>query len=143
MRFSARPANGFGTPKNVVRQRTQRFSSFGCQAKNCMRKIFILTAFYFFVLSCHKNNSSSQQGNTSLLCLDTTIVTTNIIGIQSIFFINDKDGFVSTYSGKLYQTTDSARTWTALNSITNLPILGLWFLDSQTGFAVGGSSSCH
>lgn len=133
-------ANGFGKPRNVVCQRAQRFSFFGCQAKNCMRKIFILMAFYFFVLSCNKNSPS--QGNTSLLCLDTSFVTTNIVGMQSIFFLNDKDGFVSTYNGRLYQTTDSARTWTALNSITTLPIRGLWFLDSQTGFAVGGLSSC-
>ena len=105
-----------------------------------MRKIIILTAFYFFVLSCTKNGP--LNGNTSLLCFDTTFITTNIAGLQSVFFVSDKDGFVSTYNGGLYKTTDSARTWTALNSTTTLPIRGLWFVNSQTGFAVGGQNSC-
>src|SRR6186997_776979 len=105
-----------------------------------MRKLFYLTAICFFVLSCKKNNSSQ---NTAVLCFDTTFINTNIAGLQSIFFINDKDGFVSTYSGGLYKTTDSARTWITLNSPTNLPIRSLWFIDAQTGFAVGGSNSCN
>jgi photosystem II stability/assembly factor-like uncharacterized protein len=105
-----------------------------------MTKIFGFAILSFFVLSCNKNNSS--QVNTTSICLDTTFINTNMGGLQSIYFLNDKDGFVSTYNGGLYKTTDSASTWTTLHSNTNLPIRGICFIDAQTGFAVGGLNSC-
>ncbi len=104
-----------------------------------MRKLFYLAFCSFVILSCKKNN---PPGNTSILCVDTTFINTTIPGLQAVYFLNDKDGFVSTYTGGLYKTIDSAKTWLQLNSTTNLPIRDLYFINDQTGFAVGGNNSC-
>jgi photosystem II stability/assembly factor-like uncharacterized protein len=105
-----------------------------------MKKILAFLIACFIFLSCHKSNGSPE--NTSSLCFDTAFIKTNIPFLQSIYFLNGKDGFISTYYGGLYKTTDSAKTWTTLNSTTTLPISDIYFTDAQNGFAVGGSNSC-
>jgi photosystem II stability/assembly factor-like uncharacterized protein len=105
-----------------------------------MKKIPGLLILCLIFLSCHKNNNS--QGNTSSICFDTTFIRTNIPGLESVYFLDGKDGFVSTYNGGIYKTTDSAKTWTSLNSTTTLPIYDIYFTDPQNGFAVGGLHSC-
>lgn len=106
--------------------------------KQILPFVFLLSLF----LSCKKNESTQQNGQSAILCLDTTFVRPNFTGISSIFFTTEKDGFVATRDGNIYGTTDSAKTWTIMISNTDLPIYGLCFTDSQTGYAVGGSSSC-
>ena len=101
---------------------------------NLLSCIIILT-------SCKKENQTTQ--NNSSICFETTFLSTNIQdGFISVFFLNGKDGFVTGYNGGIYKTIDSAKTWTALNSTTNLPIRDIYFLDSNNGFAVGGENSC-
>ena len=100
-----------------------------------MKKIVTFLILYLFVLSCNK---SPVKVNSPTAGFDTAFITTNLGALQSVYFLNERDGFVSTYDGGLYKTTDSAKTWTALNSTTTLPIRDIYFSDSQVGFAVGG-----
>ena len=104
-----------------------------------MKKIIRFSILYLFVLSCNK---SPVEVNSQATGFDTAFITTSFGGLQSVYFLNEKDGFVSTYNGGLYKTTDSAKNWTALNSTTTLPIRDIYFTDSQVGFAVGGLNSC-
>ena len=100
-----------------------------------MKKIVTFSILYLFVLSCNK---SRDEVHSSTAGFDTAFITTNFGALQSVYFLNERDGFVSTYDGGLYKTTDSAKTWTALNSTTTLPIRDIYFSDSEVGFAVGG-----
>lgn len=104
-----------------------------------MKTLIKFLIFYVFVLSCNKRPVEVNSPTTGF---DTAFITTNFAGLQSVYFLNEKDGFVSTYNGGLYKTTDSAKNWTALNSTTTLPIRDIYFADSKVGFAVGGLNSC-
>lgn len=98
--------------------------------------------FCILLLSACKKDTQTKQNNSSI-CFETTFLNANIQdGLISVFFLNGKDGFVTSYNGGIYKTTDSAKTWTALSSTTNLPIRDIYFLDSNNGFAVGGENSC-
>lgn len=105
-------------------------------------KRFTKFLFCFIILaSCRKENQTTQ--NNSSICFETTFLSTNIQdGFISVFFLNGKDGFVTSYNGGIYKTIDSAKTWNSLNSTTNLPIRDICFLNSNNGFAVGGENSC-
>lgn len=107
-----------------------------------MKPILIYSIFFTFLISCSKNNTNRTQNNSSI-CFKTVFINTNITdGFLSVFFINAKDGFATGYNGGIYKTTDSAGTWTPLNSATSLPIRDIYFLDNNKGFAVGGENSC-
>ncbi len=106
-----------------------------------MRLFSMLLLVVILMTACKKGNQTPQ--NSSSICFETTFLNTNITdGLMSVFFLNGKDGYVSGYNGGIYKTTDSAKTWTTLNSTTNLPILDIYFLDANNGFAVGGKNSC-
>jgi photosystem II stability/assembly factor-like uncharacterized protein len=104
------------------------------------------------LLSCKKDEQVIESKESEQIIQDsllfcskvtfTTINTTVPNMFISAFFLTEKDGFVGSYDGTIYKTTDSAKTWTSLNSTTNLPIRDIYFVDSQNGFAVGGESSC-
>jgi photosystem II stability/assembly factor-like uncharacterized protein len=108
----------------------------------CMKKILTLAPLLFVLLSCNKKEPTQQGEPHSALCLDTTTIWHSLSGIQSIFFISEKDGFAGAATGDIYKTTDSAKTWIKMSSNTDLPVYGIYFTDLQTGYAVGGSSSC-
>lgn len=93
------------------------------------------------ITACKKDNQFVQS--SSSICFQTTFLNTNIQdGLMSVYFINGKDGFVTSYNGGIYKTIDSAKTWIALNSTTNLPIRDIHFLNANNGIAVGGLNSC-
>ncbi len=104
------------------------------QFSNLLFCIVLMTA-------CQKDNQTVQ--NNSSICFDTTFLNTDIQdGFMSIFFLNGKEGYMTSYKGGIFKTVDSAKTWVALSSTTNLPILDIYFLDANNGFAVGGENSC-
>jgi photosystem II stability/assembly factor-like uncharacterized protein len=106
-----------------------------------MKRFIKFLFFLIIVASCKKENQSFQ--NNSSICFETTFLSTNIQhGFTSVFFLNGKDGFVTSYNGGIYKTIDSAKTWTSLNSTTNLPIRDIYFLNADNGFAVVGENSC-
>jgi photosystem II stability/assembly factor-like uncharacterized protein len=115
-----------------------------------MKRLFTYSLL-FILAACEKgtdNNAApspvNQGGqNNSTVCFKTTFINTTINGGSvSVFFLNEKDGFVTSYTGGIYKTTDSAKTWTTLNSGTTLPIRDIYFIDNNKGFAVGGLHSC-
>lgn len=105
-----------------------------------MKHILFLLPAILIIGACKKNNSSP---NTSSICFDTTFLPTNIQEqFESVYFLNGRDGFIAGYKGDIFKTNDSAKSWSPLNVNINLPIYGLYFLNTQIGFAVGGESSC-
>lgn len=106
-----------------------------------MKQVTILLFCVISMAACKKDNQTAL--NNSSICFEVTFLNTNIRdGFMSVFFLNGKDGFVTGSNGGIYKTVDSAKTWTPLNSTTNLPIRDIWFLNSDIGFAVGGQNSC-
>jgi photosystem II stability/assembly factor-like uncharacterized protein len=107
-----------------------------------MKHLLMYSICLVFLIACKKNNLNSNQ-NSSSICFKTVFINTNITdNFLSVFFINGKDGFITGYNGGIYKTTDSAKTWTTLNSTTSLPIRDIYFIDNNKGFAVGGENSC-
>lgn len=109
-----------------------------------MKQLSLLLFCSIVITACTKNNktSSSAQNNTSI-CFEPVYFNTNIQhGLLAVFFLNENDGFITSYNGGIYKTTDAAKTWTALNSTTNLPIRDIYFLNADNGIAVGGLNSC-
>jgi photosystem II stability/assembly factor-like uncharacterized protein len=106
-----------------------------------MKQLSILLFCSLFLAACEKDNQNKQ--NTSAICFEATFLNTSIQdGLLSVFFLNGKDGFVTSTSGGIYKTIDSAKTWTTLNSTTSLPIRDIYFVDANNGFAVGGENAC-
>lgn len=108
-----------------------------------MKYLLMCSACLVFFVTCKKNDINTIQ-NSSSICFKTSIINTNITeNFLSVFFINGKDGFITGDNGGIYKTTDSAKSWTALNSTTSLPIRDIYFLDSNKGFAAGGKNTCE
>ena len=114
--------------------------------KTCiMKNIAALLLFTIFLISCKKESNSNIKAskNDSSICFDTVFINPNIQdGFLAVFFINETDGFLTGSNGGIYRTNDGAKTWTSLNSTTNLPIRDIYFLDNNNGFAVGGENNC-
>jgi photosystem II stability/assembly factor-like uncharacterized protein len=122
-------------------QRQERSSCPSFPNPNAMRTFIGLLLLITIASACRKNQHNNNTGK--LNCLDTTINNTTIPeGLWSVYFIDGKNGFAGGYYGGIYKTTDSARTWTKLNSGVNFPIYGIYFTDAMKGFAVGGKNSC-
>jgi len=54
-----------------------------------------------------------------------------------LLFTGPATGLATTRDGRIFRTTDGARTWTPVVA-EGAPLNGLTFLDAETGFAVGG-----
>ncbi|MBO9562809.1 MAG: hypothetical protein J7621_08555 [Niastella sp.] len=107
-----------------------------------MKYFIMFCVLASFLTACRKNKKDKEK-ETASDCLQTTFVNTNVNEqLLSVFFINGKEGFVGGYKGGIYKTTDSANTWTALNSTVTLPVRDICFIDNLKGFAVGGENSC-
>ena len=60
--------------------------------------------------------------------------------IQSIFFINNSEGWAVGYENPIYKTTDGGNTWQDITS-NNQCLESVFFIDSNIGWAVGYSQS--
>jgi photosystem II stability/assembly factor-like uncharacterized protein len=106
-----------------------------------MKQFTILLFCLIFITSCKKENQTNKKKLS--ICFGTTFLDTNIQDqFLSVFFLDGEEGFVTGSNGGIYKTTDSAKTWTALNSITNFPIRDIYFFNSNDGIAVGGKDDC-
>jgi len=56
--------------------------------------------------------------------------------VNCVYFIDTKTGFAAG-SGKIFKTVDGGVNWQS-DSITNLPINSIYFVNNDIGFAVGG-----
>ncbi len=105
-------------------------------------KRFTNLLFCIILMSACKKDDITK--NNEAICFQTTVINTNSQDVfSSVFFLNGKEGFVTDYKGGIYKTTDSARTWTALNSTTSSPIRDIYFSDTNNGIAVGGEDPCY
>lgn len=103
-----------------------------------MKYITVIFSLLFLGPSCGRSGVESNA-----FCGNHQVLQTGINdGFLAIHFTDEKTGFVSGYSGTIYKTTDSAKTWTPVNSPVTLPVRGLYFTDALTGYAVGGMNSC-
>jgi photosystem II stability/assembly factor-like uncharacterized protein len=60
--------------------------------------------------------------------------------ISSSYFVSGRVGFVGSWGGRIYKTTDAGTTWTKLSEVNYAPsnITLLYFLNSRVGFARRG-----
>jgi photosystem II stability/assembly factor-like uncharacterized protein len=104
--------------------------------------IFLAMAIVMAVLSgCDKGQPAaikSSESNAKVVLLPAQLPQS----ITALFFTDVKTGYVAGGGGGIYKTFNGGDSWQAENSNTNLPIYGLYFIDSNKGFAVGGESSC-
>ena len=59
---------------------------------------------------------------------------------RDIYFVDGLVGYASSYSGKIIKTSDGGETWTTIYSNSDINVLGLYFINEDYGFAVGGNS---
>jgi photosystem II stability/assembly factor-like uncharacterized protein len=98
----------------------------------------LLLSILFTGPACKKGGSPNPA-----FCGNLTVIETGITdAFQDIYFLDEQTGFVAGYSGSIYKTTDSAKTWTAVNTTMTLPVYSIFFTDALTGYAVGGLNSC-
>jgi photosystem II stability/assembly factor-like uncharacterized protein len=61
--------------------------------------------------------------------------------VSCIYFVDENIGFAANYYGKVFKTIDRGVNWTS-DSITNLPLRSIYFINKDIGFVAGGQSSC-
>ena len=94
------------------------------------------------ITSCKKINTVPEIADTGA-CIQTTFLQTEINeGLESVFFVNGNEGFVSGSNGGIYHTRDAGKHWSLQQSPVSAPIYSLFFVDAQNGFAVGGENAC-
>ncbi len=62
---------------------------------------------------------------------------TGFNNLNDVYFTDIANGYLCGMAGIIRKTTDSGSTWTIVNSGTSFELLGLDFLDTQRGWAVG------
>ncbi len=60
--------------------------------------------------------------------------------LTSVFFVNDKNGWVTGHDSLILATVDGGETWTEqfIDLEREAPLLDIWFKNAEHGFAVGG-----
>jgi photosystem II stability/assembly factor-like uncharacterized protein len=91
-----------------------------------MKTIKIFTGIFsiFLYTNCFSQGQWVQQNSG-----------TNAM-LTSVYFVSKDTGFVASESGYLFKTTNGGTTW---NQAGIGAVRGLYFLDSQNGFASGGN----
>jgi len=115
-----------------------------------MNKVIYLSLIFFLgTISCKKNYPNPDQTAKTLPFENENIKleiksSTLPSDIRGIHFFNPTIGVVITYDGKIYKSIDSGATWTLQysNPILDQPFSQVLFTDSNTGYVVGGSTSC-
>jgi len=57
--------------------------------------------------------------------------------LNRIYFIDDNNGFILGFDGRLLHSGDGGETWTAIESGTNRNLEDITFTDEETGFIIG------
>lgn len=60
---------------------------------------------------------------------------------NSLFFLNENEGFIAGDNGIIYNTNDGGETWTQQTTPTTEDLNSIYFIDELTGFAVGDNTS--
>lgn len=102
------------------------------QMKNKIR-IFSALSIIILLISCDKDLS-----NRSFDYEDCDSGLEN--AVTTVFFIDEKSGYAAG-NGNVFRTGDGGMTWD-MQTITDLPIYDIFFLDDHTGFLIGGLPYC-
>ncbi|HUW93295.1 MAG TPA: YCF48-related protein [Bacteroidales bacterium] len=98
---------------------------------------------YFFVRSEVYADEKYIQVDKTFDILDVATYNTGFNRYYtSLFFQNEELGFITCYEGSILKTSDGGRTWNEVETNNTMPLYDISFIDSNTGFAVGGISSC-
>ena len=62
------------------------------------------------------------------------------IGYNSIFMLNQNEGYAVSEDGKFIQTLDGGSNWTSPLTIINKSLHSVWFINDSIGFIVAGHS---
>ncbi len=63
-------------------------------------------------------------------------------GSNGVYFTNAAHGFLAGYNGIIYETMDSANTWTKIGpAFSSMVFQDITFVNQQTGFIVGGNGA--
>jgi photosystem II stability/assembly factor-like uncharacterized protein len=98
---------------------------------------------YFFVKSdVFEDIKYKQDSNT----LDFLEVNNYPIGtdqyLNSVYFQSENLGFITSWQGSIFKTSDGGKNWKIVESSNKLPLNAIAFINENTGFAVGGLNSC-
>ena len=69
------------------------------------------------------------------------IVSTLDSTVNSLHFISENTGWAVGENGLIEKTTDGGSSWTLQNNYESYPLLSVFFISEQKGFAVGGYST--
>src|SRR4030095_3510713 len=58
--------------------------------------------------------------------------------LSAVSFVNDTTGFIASNDTLVYKTTDGGMNWSHYSIVNNNYFNNLFFLNKDTGFAVGG-----
>lgn len=110
-----------------------------------MAKFYFLSLSMVLVLlmSCDNELSNSETASTEIL-EGWEISKSNYdfeINPRDLFFVNSEIGFVVSYNGKIYKTTNSGKSWQKLISGTTLHLRSVFFLNKDIGFVSGQAMS--
>jgi len=112
-----------------------------------LNKIFYAGAGRYYAAGGNKANDSTQTilkssdfGNTWSVKLDASGP-----WLKSIYFIDTLKGFAVGNSGVIISSMDGGNSWTSVTAPLQMDFNALTFINSDTGYIVGGTSSgqCH
>ena len=101
-------------------------------------KYILMLVLLLALFGCDKNNSY----DTVKKSFEYEEFSSNLKEpVYSVCFIDGKNGF-ATFKGNILKTTDGGLTWDS-DSISNLPLNSIFFVNNKIGYVVGGKSSCE
>jgi hypothetical protein len=94
-----------------------------------MKKVFLLFELIFFVIPDGYSQGWIKQESTTDSYL------------MSVYFVNDKTGYLVGNYGSILKTTDAGINWMSLNSNVENNLKSVFFIDSLIGYAVGANGT--
>lgn len=99
--------------------------------------IFIL-GLLFSVSSCEKYYISSFGSTPKYDTIGSDIEN----WCTSVFFPTDNIGFATTQEGEIFKTINGGENWNLLDTLSSIPLLSMYFLNTKVGYVFGGESNC-
>ena len=100
---------------------------------NTLHAVFFLDANTGWTVGSASTIRKTTDGGTTW----TTITKAGIF--NSVFFANSTNGWVCTSAGGIFKSTDGGATWNTQTNPTGLGLTSLFFVDANTGYAVGNN----